>query len=491
MKRAGGFWIALSAGVVAALGHAPFGLWPVALVGFASLAYIIAQTSRPLLIGWAGGLGYFAVALHWIVQPFLVDVARHGWMAPFALILLAGGLALFWAAAGWASARLGHRALGWAVALAAAELARGYVLTGFPWALPAYIWADTPVRISASIFGPYGLTLITLMLASAAVMDFKALNRKAVLISLTGFAALFLTSFALTAPATETVGQVRLVQPNAPQHEKWDPEKAHIFVDRQIEFTGAPKDGVDLIVWPEVSIPYRLENAAPVLGRIALAAEGVPVVLGTNRSENGKLHNSMVRVDATGTPVQTYDKIRLVPFGEFIPFGQLARLVGLRSFAARDGFGFSSGGDLSLIDTPLGRALPLICYEAIFPQHIRGTSERPDYILQITNDAWFGTFSGPYQHLDQARFRAAEQGLPMVRVANTGVSAVIDAQGRVLNQLDLGHTGYLDTLVPSAMPPTLYSVTGDLSAIVFLFLTLSGLILSKRRNTIANQTTTS
>lgn len=491
MNRAGGFWIAVVAGAAAALGHAPFGLWPVALLGFASLAYMVAQTRRPMLIGWAGGLGYFAVALHWIVQPFLVDIARHGWMAPFALILLAGGLALFWAAAGWVSARLGHRALGWAVALSAAELARGYVLSGFPWALPAYIWADTPVRLSAAIFGPYGLTLITLVLASAIVLDFKAPNPKAVLISLAGFATLFLLSFALISPTTETRGHVRLVQPNAPQHEKWDPAKAQIFVDRQIEFTRAPKEGVDLIIWPEVAIPYRLETAAPVLARIALAAEGVPVVLGANRSENGLLFNSMVRVDASGAPGQIYDKIRLVPFGEFIPFGQLARLVGLRSFAARDGFGFSPGDELILIDTPLGRALPLICYEAIFPQHISGATERPDYILQITNDAWFGTFSGPYQHLDQARFRAVEQGLPLVRVANTGVSAVIDAQGRVLNQLGLGETGYLDASVPSAMSPTLYSVTGDLSTIVFLFLTLGGLLVAKSRNTIANQTTTS
>jgi apolipoprotein N-acyltransferase len=456
----------------------------VALLGFGALAYLVSRAERPALVGWAGGLGYFAVALHWIVQPFLVDIERHGWMAPFALILMAGGLALFWGMAGWLSARLGSRALGWATALAAVEVARGYVLSGFPWALPAYIWADTPVRLSAGVLGPYGLTLITLLIVSLAVMG-KAW-RSNLTASLAALAILFGVSFVLIKEPTKTAGIVRLVQPNAPQHEKWDPEKAPIFVRRQIEFTGAEKDDVDLVVWPEAAIPYRLEAAAPVLQQITQAAEGAPVIIGANRTSDGLIYNALARIDAPGVPGQIYDKVRLVPFGEFIPLGQLARLVGMRSFAAQDGFGFTSGDEVRLIETPLGRALPLICYEAIFPQHIRAAASRPDYMLQITNDAWFGTFSGPYQHLDQARFRAAEQGLPVVRVANTGVSAVIDTQGRVLEQLDLGETGFLDASLPLPGQPTIYSVAGDWGALLLIILTLIGLLSGKRRNTVAN-----
>ena len=491
MSPAKSLGLAVLAGGVAALGHAPFGLWPVALIGFAALAFAVSRADSPARTGWAGGLGYFAVSLHWIVQPFLVDIERHGWMAPFALILMAGGLALFWGAAGWISARLGNRALAWALALSVAEFARGHVLSGFPWALPAYIWADTPVRLSAGVLGPYGLTFVTLLIASLSVVGTKALSVKPMIAALAGFAVLFGASLSLVSAPTETAGIVRLVQPNAPQHEKWDPDKAHIFVNRQIAFTGAEKDGVDLIVWPEAAIPYRLETAGPVLEQIAEAAKGVPVVLGANRSADGLIYNAMARIDPSGAPGQTYDKVRLVPFGEFIPFGHLARLVGLRSFAAQDGYGFTSGGEVPLIETPLGRALPLICYEAIFPGHIRAASVRPDYLLQITNDAWFGTFSGPYQHLDQARFRAAEQGLPVVRVANTGISAVIDGQGRVLEQLGLGETGYLDTALPLPLKPTIYSRTGDFGALLLTSLTLIGLLVSKRRNSVANRSTTS
>ncbi|MBT8415255.1 MAG: apolipoprotein N-acyltransferase, partial [Boseongicola sp.] len=434
---------------------------------------------------WAGGVGYFAVSLSWIVEPFLVDVARHGWMAPFALVFMAGGLALFWALAGWLGA---GRVLIFVVALAGAEMVRGHVFTGFPWALPAYIWAETPVRMVASLVGPYGLTVLTLALVALPLVPGRAVMGS--VLSVLAFAALGLWGFA-NGPDPEiagtSIGTVRLVQPNAPQEEKWDPERAHIFVERQIGFTAAPKDGVDLIVWPETALPYRLDRAAPVLGQIAGAAEGVPVVTGINRSEAGRNHNSLIVVGANGQAGEVYDKVHLVPFGEYIPFGQVARLVGLRSFAARDGYGFSPGEAVRLIDTPLGRALPLICYEAIFPGHGRGL-ERPDFLLQITNDAWFGTVSGPFQHLDQARFRAVEQGLPLVRVANTGVSAVIDATGEVIEFLPLGEAGFFDTSIPRGRAATVYARSGDIPVAIFLLVTLTALTVAARRNGIAKAT---
>jgi apolipoprotein N-acyltransferase len=478
--------LAVLAGAAAGLGHAPFGLWPVSLLGFGALAYLVATANnarQAMLIGWAGGVGYFLVTLHWIVEPFLVDVALHGWMAPFALFLTTAGLALFWGLAGAVSARIGsNRAISWAVALTAAEMLRGHVFTGFPWALPGYIWADTWVRMTASAFGPYWLTLLTLLLTA---LPF-AIRSRWIVAGLGG--AGFAVSAALSTQVTfddDTLGTVRLVQPNAKQNEKWDPEKAHIFVERQIDFTAAPKENVDLIVWPETAIPYRLDRAAPVLAQIAAASKGVPVVTGVNRVDAGRFHNALISIGPNGQPADIYDKVHLVPFGEYIPFGEVAEFFEFRSFAARDGYGFSPGEGVRLINTPLGRALPLICYEAIFPQHGRALGERPDYLLQITNDAWFGTFSGPFQHLDQARFRAVEQGLPLVRVANTGVSAIIGPDGRVLQSLPLGEAGFLDAAVPKGYPRTIYAKTGDWPTILVLIAAMTALTMQRRRNSIA------
>jgi apolipoprotein N-acyltransferase len=176
----------------------------------------------------------------------------------------------------------------------------------------------------------------------------------------------------------------------------------------------------------------------------------------------------------------TYDKQHLVPFGEYIPLGGLARLIGMQSFAARDGYGYSSGSGERRIDLGwMGRPMPLICYEAIFPAEV-GAGARPDWLLQVTNDAWFGTFSGPYQHLAQARFRAVEQGLPMIRVANTGVSAVIDSRGRIVTSLPLGHGGYIDAALPPVAPETLYAMTGNAPTFVVLLAGLAALALTRK-----------
>ncbi len=485
--------IGLSAGsgILAALGHAPFGLLLVSLPGFAVLAFVVAHSPRPALTGWAGGIGYFVVSIHWIVEPFLVEPEIHGWMAPFALIFLAAGLALFWGAAGWLSARIGgNRAISWALCLTAAELARGHVLTGFPWALPAYVWTDTPVRLTAAIWGPYGLTLLTLVITALPAWgrSWPARLRGG---ALAGIAVAALLGAGLLRDGTVHDGltHIRMVQPNAPQDQKWDPALAHVFVDRAIDLTAQPKTDSppDLIVWPETAIPYVLDQAGPVLARAAEASEGIPVFTGINRREGAEWFNSSVLIDGEGREQATYDKVHLVPFGEYIPL----RIDFLRALAASTGFGFTAGEEVRLIDTPIGLALPLICYEAIFPGHVRRVEERPDYLLQITNDAWFGTFAGPYQHLQQAQFRAAEQGLPLVRVANTGVSAMIDPLGRVTASLPLGETGYLDAQVPKSLPPTPYAVTGDLPLTVILLATITALFAAQRRNAIAKGPTSS
>ncbi|MBQ0750310.1 MAG: apolipoprotein N-acyltransferase [Roseovarius sp.] len=466
-------------GAVTALGQAPVGAWPLSILGFA-LAYGLFRRAaggrQAAVIGWAFGTGYFLVSLNWIIEPFLVDVARHGWMAPFALLGLSGGLALFWALALGLGRAVGGGALGFIGGLGLMELARGYVLTGFPWAQPGHVLIDTPLLHWASYLGSAGLTALLLL---AAVALWRAMTGARWALPALGAMALLWPVAAVLTPeagAGPEAATVRLIQPNAPQHEKWDPDKIQGFFDRQLAFSAAGETRPDVIVWPETAVPVMLENAARTLEVISDAAGGVPVVVGLQRRDEMRLFNTLALVEAGGSVAAVYDKHHLVPFGEYMPYGdQLARF-GIHGMAAKDGQGFSSGPGAQVIDMgALGRALPLICYEGVFAQDLRAAPGRADFILLITNDAWFGKFSGPYQHLAQARLRSAEFGLPMIRVANTGVSAMIDATGRITDALPLGEAGWRDAALPPPLPPTVYARLGDapMLAVFLVLLALS------------------
>ncbi|MEX0351252.1 MAG: apolipoprotein N-acyltransferase [Paracoccaceae bacterium] len=483
--------LAVLLGVIAALGLAPYHIWPATLGALICLPALALQghtRRQAALIGWAFGLGYFGHGLSWIVEPFLVDIQRHGWMAPFALVLMAGGLALFWGAAFWAAAapRLGLVARSWFLVFgwSLAELARAYLLTGFPWAAFAQIWVETPVAQVLAYIGPQGLAIATLAATlplGAMLFDsargLRQLANAVPALCLLG-AAMLLSG---EPPAAESTGKtIRLVQPNAPQHQKWDPAYVQTFFRRQIEFTAAsPRP--DLIVWPETAIPNWLDEADEVFEIISAAAGDVPVVLGIRRYDGRRIFNSAVYLDGEGALGGVYDKHHLVPFGEYVPFGDLLARIGITGFATNAGQGFSAGPGPELLSLgSVGSALPLICYEAVFPQDVGGAPTRPDMLLQLTNDAWFGAWSGPYQHLAQARMRAIEQGLPMVRVANTGVSAMIDPFGRTIARIPLGVEGYIDAQLPAPLRPTFYARTGDLPAFLFVLLGLAGMIALQR-----------
>ena len=492
--------LAIAAGLLMALGQAPWDLWLLALAGLAgAMALYAAQPGprRAALVGWGVGFGYFGLALNWITEPFQVDAAITAWMAPFALILMAAGLALFWTLAFWVGAQA-RRAplLGLVVAWAAAELARAYVLTGFPWGLVGYVWEKTPAIQWVAVLGPHGLTLATLALAALAAGAVRgaALRRwrgAALQAALTagGLVAALAGGQAMIPPLQALEGQpvVRLIQPNAPQTQKWDRAWMQFFFERQVEFTAAPSHGSlprpDLIVWPETAVPTLLHNAEEALAVISEAAFPARVVLGIQRLEDEAFYNSLALVGQGAEVLQVYDKHHLVPFGEYMPLKPLFRRLNFSGLAARAEGGYSAGPGPQLVDlgAGLGRALPLICYEAVFPQDVNGYAERPDLLLQITNDAWFGEASGPYQHLAQARIRAIEQGLPLLRAANTGVSAVIDGAGRVLVSLPLGEAGHLDALLPPPLRVTPYSRTGDLPALALLLLLGAALAVWGRR----------
>ncbi|QBF30734.1 apolipoprotein N-acyltransferase [Thalassococcus sp. S3] len=481
--------VAALAGVIGAFGLAPYGAWPLALLSFILLFVLHRAAPSARTAGWtawAFATGYFSHALSWIVEPFLVDAPRYGWMAPFALVLLAGGLALFWAVAGYLAWRLNNRPSfrAWTLVffLSVAEFGRAYVFSGFPWAAPSQIWIGQGFDLSLAWIGPHGLTLLTLILCVLPAFATSRARLLALLLPVSLLPALAALALAQL-PAAPTTGQtVRLVQPNAPQHQKWDPAHMQTFFDRQISYTSVMPHP-DLIVWPETSVPTFLGSADYALQVIAEAAGETPVVVGIQRREDARFYNSMVVLGAGGRIVQTYDKHHLVPFGEYMPLGNLAARFGIYGLAANDGHGFSAGpGPRTLDFGGVGRGLALICYEAVFPQDMHAPGDRPDFLMQITNDAWFGAFSGPYQHLAQARMRSIEQGLPMIRVANTGVSAMIDPFGRVLDSLPLNEAGYLDATLPQAGQPTLYARTGDWAA--FGILLIFGVALVGLRRTV-------
>ena len=480
--------LAFGAGAVAGLGHAPLYLWPLTLLGLAALIRLVAENgARAGWLGLLGGAGYGAVVLSWIVEPFLIEPETYGWMAPFALIFMALGLGAFWGAAARLAAALPSRspAFGFALTLTFVEFLRGHILTGFPWGMPGHVWISTPIAQLGAFVGPTGLTL-GLLLAAAALASLRW--RPALIAALALSAAWAQGAWTLSQPMPDGPGAtLRLVQPNAEQALKWDPELARRFLDRLLDATAAAPEGTavpDLVIWPETALPYLMDYHPELAPMIAEAAQGATVALGVQRAEDGRYWNSLAVIEPDGSISQTYDKHHLVPFGEYMPLGDLAySMFGIPAFAAQHGAGYTAGTGPKLLDfgPVMGRALPLICYEAVFPQDVNAAPERPDWLLQITNDAWFGTLSGPFQHADQARMRAIEQGLPMVRVANTGVTAVFDARGREMASLPFGTQGHLDTTLPAALAPTWFSQLGEAPVLVLLAGLALALMRRKRR----------
>jgi apolipoprotein N-acyltransferase len=377
-------------------------------------------------------------------------------------------------------------------AFALADLLRGHVFTGFPWALFGHLALDTPVEQLGALVGGYGLGAFVLALAALPLAWPRAG---------TALALALLAGAVLWGQARQTMpiagapgGVVRIVQPDIQQSLKWDPDQARATFDLLLDLSASAPQGEApaVAIWPETAVPFLLQEGSGAAA--AMGALPLPIAAGWQRVEGERAWNSLSVFGPGGRIDQTYDKVHLVPFGEYVPYGDLAyRLFGIRAFAAQQGFGYSPGTEARLIDfgPGLGRARPLICYEAIFPEEL-ATAERPGWLLQVTNDAWFGTLTGPYQHFAMARLRAIEQGLPLVRAANTGISAVVTATGQIAPDtlgrpahLGLGERGVLDAALPGALPPTTYARLGDMPLLVLLLVavTLAGSFGSYRNKT--------
>ena len=478
--------------MLAAAGQAPLGWWWLSLGALAVLLAALPVTGHARAWGgrmWLAGTGYFGASLFWIVEPFFIEPETHGWMAPFALVLMAVGMAIFWALAGWLAARATSgrtRLIALVALLVLMELARGWVLTGFPWAMLGHGLIGTPMMQLAALTGAGGLSVALLLAALAPAIGHGPVKRAAgALASATGLALIWFWGAAQTELPHAREGLVRLVQPNAPQAEKWREENIYRFFSRLLDLTATPTDPApDLILWPETAVPFLLEfpGEGLIMMADAMAVHGpaTRTAFGVQRVEDGRYFNSLALIDTDAQVQAIYDKHHLVPFGEYIPLVEALLGPSYSGFAARQLQGYSAGPGPVVLDLgPLGQAVPLICYEAIFPRHLR-TETRPDWIMQVTNDAWFGELTGPYQHLAQARLRAVEQGLPLLRVANTGVSAAIDARGGIVQSLALGETGFLDVPLPGALPATPYARFGDWPVVALLLMLLAGAALTGR-----------
>lgn len=479
------FAILAALGAVAGLGQAPTDMWYATIVATAAAFLLFPKTGPARSAAfhmWAFGFGYFAISLRWIVEPFLVDIARHGWMAPFALVLMASGAALFWGLSGWLTVRLARGHLSpLAVFLVGAEVLRALILTGFPWALIGHIWMPTGLAQLAAFGGPHLLSLITV----TAVLATVGLVGAQRVLGLVTLGLLIAVSFVLQPKdqiaLSDELPLVRMVQPNVPQEQKWDPAFRNMFYNRLLRMT-AEGDAPDMVVWPETAIPYLLSQIEGDMSLLSDAARGAPLVFGIQRRDADlRAFNSLAVMGAGGELLSVYDKRHLVPFGEYMPGARLLGQIGATGLAQNLGVGFTPGEIEGPLAIPgIGGAVPLICYEGIFAEEIHSSGERPRMLLLITNDAWFGKAAGPFQHLAQARLRAIEHGLPMVRVANTGITAMIDAKGRITASLGLDIEGAIDTRLPPAAAPTAYSRFGEWPVMCLLVLLTIMSILWRR-----------
>ncbi|MCG7361791.1 apolipoprotein N-acyltransferase [Roseomonas sp. ACRSG] len=462
---------AFGLGLLSALALPPLYLVPVLLLAVPGLLALLdgaGSWKRAGVLGFAWGMGHHMAGLYWISHALLTDPWRWGWLVPVAVPGLAVPLALYVALAtalAWLAKPGWRRWLALSGAWVLAEMLRGLLFTGFPWNLTGTVWAFDALPLQgAALVGVHGLSLATMLLAGLPVLGRRAVAGGAVaLLALGGFGAWRLAQPEPAAPGVNLL----LVQGNVQQEAKWREDQRWPIFRRYLELTreGAAKAPAGLplaVVWPETASPFLLPND-PEARRYA--AETLPpggvLLAGSVRAEWGPegrasaVFNSLSAVGQDAALLGVYDKSHLVPFGEYMP---LRGLIPIR--VVQGGLDFSSGpGPVAMTVPGLPPFSPLICYEVIFPGAV-APSTRPQWLLNITNDAWFGYSAGPFQHLAAARLRAVEEGLPMVRAAQTGVSVVLDPHGRVEARLGLGQMGSILAPLPGALPPTLYSRFG-------------------------------
>ena len=498
--------IAFAAGASGALALPPLDLWPLVVVPMTLAVWLmdgaVGTTRRQrfrsaFAAGWWWGFGFFVAGLWWLGAAFLVEADKFAWALPLGVVALPAFLAVFPAFAFGAARLFWPKGAGRILVLAALLGTSEWL---FPWNVYGMmLTGEVHLEQVASLFGLYGLTLFAVAIGAAPATLGTGMGRSGrwapTCLAVASLAAFFAYGFwrVPSAPSPLVAGvKLRLMQPNLPQDAKFNGNNGAAILEHYLELSDratSPQtpglQAVTHLIWPESAFPFLLGRTPQALSRIA-AALPPDVTLITGAARAGEIlpgegrppiYNSIQVVNDEGVIVASYDKTHLVPFGEYLPpiLGTLIRAVGLSQFVSIPG-GFSSGNaHLPLAIKGLPNAAPLICYEAVFPGAVVPRGARPAFFLNVTNDGWFGQTSGPYQHFAQARLRSVEEGLPLVRVANTGISGVVDAYGRVVASLPLGSEGVLDVGLPRPGPLTVYARLGDLvfAGMLVLFLLLA------------------
>jgi apolipoprotein N-acyltransferase len=494
------------AGILASLALPPIHIFPFLFFLSVPAAMLLNAGSKrsAFLIGWGTGIGWFVVSLYWISNALVTGGSAFYWMIPFAALLFPAGLALFWGFAfllAWCCfTSPASRLTGLCFWLMVMEWLRGTILTGFPWQTPGMAFAFSPVGFDlVSIFGVYGCGVAAILLGLLPVMIYwrQRLGGMRMAVVTAIIMMIFLGAAVLVSgrPLEDTAAsglRIRMVQPSIPQQEKWDRSlraehlQQHIALSlsdqklAQNNLADADAElAPDLIIWGEVSYAGVLENDLPYLGEAFRAASQMKswLVLGSlyrqDFNPGPAYYNSMFLMSPDARIVGRYDKQFLVPWGEFVPLRHLFpfvdKLVGGVDFSA------GSGPVLLPLQRHDGRVVqlaPLICYEIIYPASTRQASDNADLLVNVTNDAWFGNSIGPRQHLAMARMRSAELGLPMVRVATTGISAVIDPYGNIVASIGYDVNGSHDAVI-KGRTKTLYSNWGETGFVLLLMTILS------------------
>lgn len=495
--------LALAAGAISSFAFAPHFLWPLYLIGVIALVGLLdagAAPRRAALLGWVFGVSHFALGLRWIAVSFEFQSAMPSWLGAIGVVLLAAVLAVYTAlvlalaAALWSPGPV--RALIFASSWTFGEWLRGHLLTGFPWNTAGQMWADTPAVLQVvSLIGSYGLSFLTIAAFAAITTagDATRAGKRSALaaLGLAGGVIAFgmLRVPTVAGPFPNDPLTLHIVQADVRQDIKWDARRQLEILERYEAMTKAALASrrPGLVIWPETAILYditdaqtrqRLARLLPVGGRLALGAMR-PVRRG-EQMVGGR--NSLVVLDAQGTIEAAYDKAHLVPFGEYLPARNWLGRFGLSRFVPGTIDFLPGRGRATLAVPGLPAFSPLICYEIIFPDRAVDPNRRPSWLLNLSNDAWFGMSSGPHQHLAQARLRAVEQGLPVVRATPTGISAVIDPYGRLMRYLPLGARGVLTSDLPAPLPPTMYARIGDGPLLALVALGLGSWFWRRRRD---------
>lgn len=512
--------VAIAAGGLSALAFAPIFAFPVLFLTLPVFVWLIDASPgwrRAASAGWLFGFGYFFCNLFWVGEAFLVEADKFAWLLPFAVTLLPAGLALFWAAAAALARRFWlpglARVFVFAIALGVVEWLRGHVLTGFPWNVLGYsLTYPLPLMQSAALFGAYGLTAIAAFVFPAPLVMMADRDERlcfgdvarAIAVGVGPIAMLCLYgAWRLSAPEAFVPDvKLRIVQPSVPQREKWMAEyQRRIFNDHIALSLVNPKGetdslaGITHLVWPEAAMPFfPLETPTALDMLAAMLPKGTTLITGGIRHDpplgpdrrllpGTRVLNSILVFNDAAKVDAIYDKIKLVPFGEYVPLESALSHIGIEKLThGRGAFGEGVTPRPLMTIPGLPPALGLVCYEALFGGEVVQGAARPGVLLNVTNDGWFGQSTGPYQHFHQSRIRAVEEGVPLIRAANNGISAVVDPYGRALQTLGLDVRGIIDSGLPQALTPPVYARAGDwMLALVLAAFSMMAAISAKLR----------